>query len=103
MIIAVDYDDTLVDCKGKVNWTLIKWLKQAQWAGDTVILWTCREAGSLAAALIKLRECGFAPNFVNCNSPERVQHSKCDPRKIYADIYIDDKAIRASFKPEDFS
>ena len=56
MIIAVDYDDTLVDSKGKVNWTLIKWLKQAQWAGDTVILWTCREADSLAAALIKLRE-----------------------------------------------
>lgn len=94
MIIAVDYDGTLVDHSGNVNWPLIQRLKQAQQCGDTVILWTCREGQSLADALGYLRRCGFAPNLVNCNAPERVRANKSDPRKIYADVYLDDKAVR---------
>lgn len=103
MIIAVDYDDTLVAQNGGINWPLINWLKQSQFAGDTVILWTCREDDSLSAALSKLRECGFVPNYVNCNAPERVSRCKSDPRKIFADIYLDDKAVRCSFNADAFS
>lgn len=93
MIIAVDYDDTLV--RGdEPNMPLIYRLIGAQRHGDTVILWTCREGRSLAEAMSVLLRCGFRPNLVNQNAPEAIRHAGHDTRKIYADIYIDDKAVK---------
>lgn len=91
MIIAVDYDGTLVRDK-ELNLPLIRWLKGAQRAGDTVILWTCRERQSLNEAMLLLRSNGLVPNYVNCNPPQVIKRFGYDPRKIFADIYIDDKA-----------
>lgn len=90
MIIAVDYDGTL-EINNELNAPLIASLRAAQRRGDTVILWTCREGKRLQEALLKLLNVGFRPQLVNANAPEAIRWLGHDPRKIYADIYIDDK------------
>ena len=94
MIIAVDFDGTLQFADGKPNLNLISKLLAEQRKGNTVILWTCRERKRLQEALLFLQKNGFRPNFVNQNSPQAIAMLGHDPRKIYADIYIDDKNIR---------
>lgn len=93
MIVAVDFDGTLWDGK-KVNEPLLLRLAAEQRRGNLVILWTCREGGSLKTALDILSRHGFRPSFVNQNAPAAVSMLGGNPRKIYADIYIDDKAVR---------
>lgn len=90
MIIAVDYDGTL-EIGGKPNLPLISKLKAAQAGGHIVILWTCRTGRRLNDAVMALNALGFAPNLVNENHVSTIQKMKCNPRKILADIYIDDK------------
>ena len=93
MIIAVDFDGTLQYSRGEANTALISKLRKEQRQGNTVILWTCREGESLKKAMIFLRKNGFIPNFVNQNPPEVIKRMGNNPRKVYADVYIDDKAI----------
>lgn len=94
MIIAVDFDGTLQFADGKPNQELISRLIVEQKKENTVILWTCRERKRLQEALFFLQKNGFRPNLVNQNSPQAIQMLGHDPRKIYADVYIDDKGIR---------
>lgn len=98
MIVAVDYDGTLYR-HNAVNDPLLISLRAAQAQGHVVILWTCRHGQSLADALVTLQAHGFVPNLVNQNAPAAVRLLGYDPRKIYADIYIDDKAQRLEFTP----
>lgn len=93
MIIAVDYDDTLA-INGEPNTRLIAMLRQAQKTGNTVILWTCREGKTLVEAVNNLRMWGFVPNLINQNAREAAMRLGRDSRKIYADLYIDDKAVK---------
>ena len=93
MIIAVDYDDTLIQGNA-LNYPLISRLQAAQRMGHIVILWTVREGKRLAEAVSFLAENGFRPNFVNQNAPVAVRMIGCNSRKVYADIYIDDKAVK---------
>ena len=92
MIVAVDYDGTL-ECDGKMNEALIRTLNRQQARGDVVVLWTCREGKRLRSALEKLMHAGFRPNYINCNVPQAIRMLGHDPRKIYADVYIDDKNV----------
>ena len=94
MIIAADFDGTLFH-DGDLNIPLIVRLKKEQRRGNKVILWTCRHGRSLHEAVACLQQSGFRPDYVNCNAPEAIKRLKADPRKIYADVYIDDKAVRA--------
>ena len=98
MIIAVDYDGTL-EIDGQINLPLIEALKTAQRRGNTVILWTCREGKRLQEALRSLLGVGFRPNGVNNNAPETIRRFGYDPRKIYADVYIDDKGATGWTSP----
>lgn len=93
MIIAVDYDGTLQMPDGTVNMALISRLTASQRRGDLVILWTCREGRRLEEALQTLARHGWRPNMVNANAPQTIRMLGYDPRKILADIYIDDKSI----------
>ena len=93
MIIAVDFDDTL-QVNGQPNTQLIARLKREQKNGNTVILWTCRVGKSLQEAVSFLNVCGFRPNYINSNAAEAIRRYGSDPRKIYADLYIDDKAYK---------
>ena len=90
MIIAVDYDGTL-ETQGRINLQLVNALRAHQSKGDTVILWTCREGKHLQEALRRLQQSGIRPNYVNANCPQAIKMLGRDTRKVYADIYIDDK------------
>lgn len=93
MIIAVDFDDTL-RIKGKPNEALFNRLIAEQRKGNTVILWTCRSGESLTRAIRFCAECGLRFNYINDNSVETIRRMCGNPRKVYADVYIDDKAIK---------
>lgn len=92
MIIAVDFDGTL-KVRGKPNMKLISLLRERQARGDVIILWSCREGQRLKDAVVFLQKNGLRPNLVNRNHPDAIRMMGHDSRKIYADMYIDDKNI----------
>ena len=94
MIIAVDFDGTLQLPDKKPNQILIERIKNEQRRGNIIILWTCREGKRLQEALKFLVMNGFKPNYINENAPQAIKMLGHNPRKVYADICIDDKNIR---------
>lgn len=98
MIIAVDFDGTLFENKypdiGEPKWNVINWCKAKREAGGKLILWTCRDGQDLANALEACTNVGLFFDKVNSNLDEKIEWHNNDSRKIGADIYIDDKAIR---------
>lgn len=99
MIYAVDFDGTLCANKwpeiGESNLPLINFLKTAQAAGHKVILYTMREGELLDDALDWLMtNFDFYPDEVNDNLREIQKQWGNNPRKIYADVYIDDHNAR---------
>ena len=96
-IYAVDFDGTLCENAwpdiGKPNHSLIGTLKKAREKGDKVILWTCRTADRLDDAITWCKEQGLEFDAVNENLPEIIGQFGTESRKVFADIYIDDKAI----------
>ena len=96
-IVAVDFDGTLVEDKfpeiGRPRAERFHIIRQMQAAGIRVILWTCRDHESLKAAVDWcLKEQGIVFDAVNENIPEVKAMFSNDTRKVYADIYLDDKA-----------
>ena len=94
-IIAVDFDGTLCrDCYpkiGEANEGLIRSLKELRAQGDRLILWTCRQGERLEEALFFCMARGLFFDAVNENLPETIETFGGDSRKIFADIYIDDR------------
>lgn len=95
-IIAVDFDGTLVTDEypkiGKPMWKLINWCKKQKALGNTLILWTCRSGRELDDAISYCDAIDLHFDYVNCNAVENiVKYGGRDSRKIYADIYLDDK------------
>lgn len=94
--IAVDFDGTL--CKnrwpaiGEANLALIHWLIERRRAGDKLILWTCRCGRMLERAVVWCEALGLEFDAVNENLAENVEKYGNDCRKVFADIYLDDKA-----------
>ena len=98
-IIAVDFDGTLVTDEyphiGEPIYDIIKWCKEQKLQGNTLILWTCRSGKYLDDALTFCNRVGLNFDYVNCNTIENIiKHDGRDTRKIYADIYLDDKSMR---------
>lgn len=100
MVIAVDFDGTLVEDLfpyiGRKNNTLFKWLMRRQNAGDTLILWTCRQGERLQEAVKYCEENQLFFDCINKNADKYIKKYGNDCRKIFADVYIDDKAINVS-------
>ena len=100
-VIAVDFDGTLCQDKwpqiGRPNTELILRMMQARELGQKVILWTCREGKLLEEALAWCKSFGLEFDAINANLPERITLYKTDPRKVGADLYIDDRAEHVSF------
>lgn len=100
-IIAVDFDGTL--CKdawpgiGEPNWSLICFLQDSQLEGAKVILWTCRDGVMLDNAIEWCKNQGLYFDAVNDNLPESIKKFGSNSRKIFADVYIDDKATDWKF------
>lgn len=98
-VIAVDFDGTLCQSAypeiGRANTRMINYIKEQQKNGCQIILWTCREQSLLEEALAWCELYGLTFDAVNENLPERIALFGTDPRKIGADMYIDDKAYPA--------
>ncbi|MDR1572806.1 MAG: hypothetical protein LBS24_00650 [Clostridiales Family XIII bacterium] len=98
-IIAVDFDGCLVTNKwpeiGEPIVETIDALKAEQAAGAKVILWTCRSEEKTKEAADRCAANGIHLDAVNENIPEMVAFfGGEDTRKIFADEYWDDRAVR---------
>lgn len=95
-IYAVDFDGTLCQsiCPGigRPNMKLISHLTKRKSQGHKLILWTCRAGEQLQEAVNWCRDYGLEFDAVNENLPEVIKRYGCEGRKIFADVYIDDKA-----------
>lgn len=100
---AVDFDGVL--CKsayptiGEPNINLIRYLIEEQKKGNKIILWTARTDTELQKAVDWCREQGLEFNHVNEGDPvvEKMYGKPgCPTRKIYADVYIDDRNMAPS-------
>lgn len=96
MIIAVDFDGTIVEHEypkiGKPKLFAFETLKALQGKGHQLILWTYRSGKELQEAVDFCKENGIEFYAVNKSYPEE-EYDKTISRKIMADIYIDDRNI----------
>jgi hydroxymethylpyrimidine pyrophosphatase-like HAD family hydrolase len=97
MIIAVDFDGTIVEHKypaiGKELLFAFETLRELQKQGHIIILWTYRTGKELEDAVTFCREKGIEFYAVNKSYPEEVFDENTASRKINADVYIDDRNI----------
>ena len=96
MRIAVDFDGTIVEHQypdiGKELLFAFETLKELQKQNHQLILWTYRSGKELEEALEFCRQRGIEFYAANKNYPEE-QWDPNAPRKIQADVYIDDRNL----------
>ncbi len=96
MIIAVDFDGTIVKHRypaiGKEIPFAIETLKLFQKKGHKLILWTYRAGKDLEKAVEFCKKRGLTFYAVNNNFDGEV-FDNTTSRKIYADVYIDDRNL----------
>ncbi len=96
MRIAVDFDGTIVEHQypdiGKELLFAFETLKELQKQDHQLILWTYRSGKELEEAMEFCRERGVEFYAANKNYPEE-QWDPDSPRKIQADVYIDDRNL----------
>ena len=97
-IIAVDFDGCLVTNKypdiGQPIWETITKLWEEQAQGAKVILWTCRRDIYLQLAVAWCAQQDIRLDAINENLPEMVDFFGGDTRKVFANEYWDDRAVR---------
>ena len=98
-IYAVDFDKTLTigsyefPDTGRPNIGLFHFLIEKQRQGHSVILWTCRVGEDLDVAIAYCRNMGLTFDAVNDNLPKMIEAWGNNTRKVFADYYIDDRAV----------
>jgi len=96
MIIAVDFDGTIVEHKypqiGREIIFATDTLKALHKKGHQIILWTVRTGPLLDEAVAFCEERGVEFYAVNKSYPEEV-YDEAISRKINADIFIDDRNL----------
>lgn len=96
MIIAVDFDGTIVENKypkiGRELLFAIDTLKALNQKGHQLILWTFRTGKELEEAVAFCEERGVEFYAVNKSYPEEV-YDETISRKINVDLFIDDRNI----------
>ena len=95
-ILAVDFDGTLVENKfpsiGPPDYVVASTVKAYQAAGWKIILWTCRTDDMLQEAIDFCREqLDLEFDAVNDNLPEVRQYFGGNTRKVFANMYWDDR------------
>ena len=97
MVIAVDFDGTIVEDKypniGKEKRFAFLTLKTLQKEGHRLILWTYRSGRELEEAVEFCRKNGVEFYAVNRSYPEEKFDDTRMSRKILADIFIDDRNV----------
>ncbi|MDG5492835.1 BT0820 family HAD-type phosphatase [Psychroserpens sp. SPM9] len=96
LVIAIDFDGTIVEDAypkvGKARIFAFETMKRLQQDGHRLILWTYRSGEKLAEAVAFCQDNGITFYAVNQSFPEE-KYDNSVSRKIYADIYIDDRNI----------
>ena len=96
-IVAVDFDGTLCENAfpeiGAPKHDVIQTVKEYRKYGWKIILWTCRNGEHLANAVKWCKHHGLEFDAVNENLPEVEEVFGGWTRKIFADVYIDDKNV----------
>ncbi|RKE98305.1 BT0820 family HAD-type phosphatase [Ichthyenterobacterium magnum] len=96
LVIAIDFDGTIVEDAypkvGKARLFAFETLKRLQDDGHRLILWTYRSGSKLKDAVEFCEANGIEFYAVNQSFPEE-QFDNSVSRKIYADIFIDDRNI----------
>lgn len=97
--VAVDFDNTCV----VAGETYPEFTRNVPYAVDTlkelvklnirIVLWTCRTGNELAVAVDWFKDNGI-PLYGVCDNPDPYW-VKNPTRKIYADVYVDDKGLGA--------
>ncbi len=97
MIIAVDFDGTIVEDRypdiGREKRFAFMTLKALQKDGHRLILWTYRSGRALAEAVEFCRKNGVEFYAVNRSYPEEILDETQMSRKIHADIFVDDRNL----------
>jgi hypothetical protein len=97
MIIAIDFDGTICfDAYpgiGCIQPYAAETINKLHDAGHYIIINTCREGNLLNEAVNWLLDKGIRFNRVNDNHPDATKKYKWNARKIFADIYIDDRNL----------
>nr|WP_321453347.1 hydrolase [uncultured Carboxylicivirga sp.] len=96
MLIAVDFDGTIVEHKypaiGKEKIFAFQTLKALQTEGHLLVLWTIRSGKLLDEAVEYCRKNGVEFYAINRTYPEEVLDDSMS-RKVNADIFIDDRNV----------
>lgn len=99
--IGIDFDGCLCENKypeiGSPNQKVIAEANVEKESGSRLILWTCRTGDHLEAALKACESWGLVFDAVNENTKEMIQLFGSDTRKVAADEYWDDKAVKKTF------
>lgn len=98
MIIAIDFDGTIVRDRfpdiGEMMPGAKPVINSFFEEGNTIIIWTSRTGVELAKAVEWLAINGIKYHRINESCPDTVKkYGGRDTRKIFADIYIDDKGL----------
>lgn len=102
IIYAVDFDGTIVKNDfpniGAKNQKVIEKIRKEHEKGNVIILWTTRQNESLAEALAYCNKNDIPIDHVNENVPWLDFKTS---NKIFADVYIDDRAYNPFGKVDD--
>ena len=95
-VLAVDFDGTLVEDKypniGRINTTVWNAVLNAQNKGYKLIFWSCRNGEALEDAVSFCAHNGLHFDAINENIDEVKVLYGGDTRKVFADIYLDDRS-----------
>lgn len=93
-IYSFDFDGTIVQNKypeiGEPISEVIRFIQRVKADGNYIILNTMREGKYLNQAVDYCRDNGIVFDAVNDNLPHMKDYFKNNPRKIFANYYIDD-------------
>ncbi len=96
--IAIDFDGCICTNDypyvGTPIWDTIYKARAEQSKGAALILWTCRGGVLLKEAIDACKEWGLFFDAINDNLPSHIEKYGGNSRKIEADEYWDDRAIR---------
>ncbi|XOD69105.1 MAG: BT0820 family HAD-type phosphatase [Flavobacteriales bacterium AspAUS03] len=96
-VIAIDFDGTIVEDVypkiGKPKFFAFETLKKLQQDGHRLILWTYRHGAALQEAVIFCQKNGIVFYAVNQEFEGEDFDPKYASRKIYADLFVDDRNL----------
>lgn len=97
MVIAIDFDDTIAENMypevGRMKPHAKEIINKLYDEGHEIIIWTCRWDDAADKARDFLAQHGIKYHKFNEHIDWALEEFKNDTRKIYADIYIDDKQL----------